>query len=486
MDIFQTTLSACAIIYNYLDAVGEYSAQSRSLAARFKWDTRVLERCLEWFTTREVSGSLSMEDAKLLEETVEYLESLLQRLQIVKRKLESQKWWKLEMNRALWILHRTALIELELELFEWTQRFDLRLIALPRPIIATVIDDSAESNTYAPTYATRIRMERYLKKGKEAKSQDAQRLWVNDSSTIVPDDIAPARVTTATFLGKRVIIENKPIATTLSRDPHALQRSKDEVSDFAGALNTLDTHIFGLLKCVAVALETGYPRYILVHELPFPVAEQPRSLMQLINATGTNGKRLPIAHSLNQRFDLARKLAAAVFFLHSVGWVHKDIRPHNVLVLEKANTNGAKLFPRNLGTPFLVNFHLARSSLGWSDPDGRGSRGWELDIYKHPERQGEIGSRFTVLHDIYSLGVTLLELGLWRPLSRYADKLKDKSGEDRRTALIELAEETEICMGRRFRNLVIWALTLEGDDIHEVAHSMRVLEQLEDLVVALG
>lgn len=37
------------------------------------------------------------------------------------------------------------------------------------------------------------------------------------------------------------------------------------------------------------------------------------------------------------------------------------------------------------------------------------------DIYRHPERQGQPTTPFKKIHDIYSLGVVLLEIGLWEP-----------------------------------------------------------------------
>jgi hypothetical protein len=41
-------------------------------------------------------------------------------------------------------------------------------------------------------------------------------------------------------------------------------------------------------------------------------------------------------------------------------------------------------------------------------------------IYQHPDRWGaDTEYRFSMLHDIYSLGVVLLEIGLWKPFVRW-------------------------------------------------------------------
>lgn len=50
--------------------------------------------------------------------------------------------------------------------------------------------------------------------------------------------------------------------------------------------------------------------------------------------------------------------------------------------------------------------------------DGRkilsGDSAWEKNIYRHPHRQGLFAEEvYSMKHDIYSLGVCLLEIGLW-------------------------------------------------------------------------
>ncbi|KIY03302.1 uncharacterized protein Z520_01769 [Fonsecaea multimorphosa CBS 102226] len=43
-------------------------------------------------------------------------------------------------------------------------------------------------------------------------------------------------------------------------------------------------------------------------------------------------------------------------------------------------------------------------------------RRWDEDIYRHPQMQGKVKDKNNMGHDIYSLGVCLLELGLWDSL----------------------------------------------------------------------
>lgn len=48
---------------------------------------------------------------------------------------------------------------------------------------------------------------------------------------------------------------------------------------------------------------------------------------------------------------------------------------------------------------------------------------WEKDLYRHPRRQGlKPEEDYTMQHDIYSLGVCLLEIGLWETFVMYDEK----------------------------------------------------------------
>ena len=58
-----------------------------------------------------------------------------------------------------------------------------------------------------------------------------------------------------------------------------------------------------------------------------------------------------------------------------------------------------------------------------NDASGRtDSDTWTENLYRHPQRQGlQLETRYHVGHDIYSLGVTMLEVGLGVPFSSTAD-----------------------------------------------------------------
>jgi hypothetical protein len=111
--------------------------------------------------------------------------------------------------------------------------------------------------------------------------------------------------------------------------------------------------------------------------------------------------------------------------------VHKSISPESVLMF--ADVEAA----RNMTV--LVGFGEFRSAGGGTIM--MGDDAWERNIYRHPARQGEHPKQsYKMQHDIYSLGVCLLEMGLW-------DSFVDYSSEE-----IPAPE-----YGRLHRDFVTWA-----------------------------
>ena len=110
--------------------------------------------------------------------------------------------------------------------------------------------------------------------------------------------------------------------------------------------------------------------------------------------------------------------------------MHKSIRPSNVLLVGE--------FPKR--QLFLTDWTLGRDKEGFSKRGGAISH--KVALYQHPQRQGEHAeSRYTILHDTYSLGVCMLEILLGEPfISRDEYKGASLSKRFRRRA-IDLREE---------------------------------------------
>lgn len=179
---------------------------------------------------------------------------------------------------------------------------------------------------------------------------------------------------------------------------------------------------------------------------------------------------------LDVRFLLAKQLAKAVMFVHSTGFVHKNIRPDTILILQERESTDL--------WPFLTGFEKFRLAEG--NTIYQGDDAWEKNLYRHPQRQGTSPEFvYAMQHDIYSLGVCLLEIGLGQsfvvldsedskptPSPSISDTilspLKDKRKKAFNTKrfLVSLAtDELPAKMGRKFTNTVLTCLTcLDSSD----------------------
>ena len=128
---------------------------------------------------------------------------------------------------------------------------------------------------------------------------------------------------------------------------------------------------------------------------------------------------------LSQRFRMAYSLARTIHHLHMLGWLHQNIRSENIWFTRSLQrgedpVDGTWM----VGEPYLFSFEYARKTNEYSDayriaPQG----GSDHNLYRHPDRQDAHSDHYphTKLHDIYSLGVVLLEIGLGRAAAGMRD-----------------------------------------------------------------
>ncbi|KAJ6035937.1 hypothetical protein N7540_000216 [Penicillium herquei] len=117
--------------------------------------------------------------------------------------------------------------------------------------------------------------------------------------------------------------------------------------------------------------------------------------------------------SLSWKMLMARELGKAVNYVHTFAFVHKNIRPESVLCFED---------PRGAHShAFLVGFDAFRAAEAGTVMGG--DMTWARNVYRHPNRQGlDPSEKYTMQHDIYSLGVCLLEIGLWASFVEYTNE----------------------------------------------------------------
>ncbi|OQE26243.1 hypothetical protein PENSTE_c005G02951 [Penicillium steckii] len=118
--------------------------------------------------------------------------------------------------------------------------------------------------------------------------------------------------------------------------------------------------------------------------------------------------------SLNFRVNLCSQLATAVLQTMTLTLVHKNIRPENILLLPTENTVGA--MGGNTPGVFLTGWQYARQ-VERSVSFFKGETTLQRKIYQHPERQlVEAEKEYSMAHDVYSLGVCMIEILTWESL----------------------------------------------------------------------
>jgi serine/threonine protein kinase len=158
---------------------------------------------------------------------------------------------------------------------------------------------------------------------------------------------------------------------------------------------------------------------------------------------------------LDNRLRLARALAWTLFELHSVDWVHKSIDPNNILLFGE-EVGGIVQF--NWSKPYLVGFDSSRAVTGLSNWHLNLRATLALRLYTHSDRQGNEYVRFKKIHDIYSLGVVLLELGRLVSFQEDGKRHLQESPQMLKTYLIEEARGLQTILGKTFSDIVLMCL----------------------------
>jgi hypothetical protein len=201
---------------------------------------------------------------------------------------------------------------------------------------------------------------------------------------------------------------------------------------------------FCVLQCIGI-LQQDLPstRFAFVFKLP--------NAITISNAETTTSAMLPISLSdaivsddyvrptLNAKFKLAASLVRTVTQFHSINWLHKSIRGENVLLFPLISNSNSPETSEQLeySHPYLAGFEFSRlaGDRSTTETDDILSR----NLYRSPSRWGAPEESFSVLDDIYALGVTLLEIGIWRPLIKFQANFADKSPDEVKACLIEHA-----------------------------------------------
>jgi hypothetical protein len=241
-----------------------------------------------------------------------------------------------------------------------------------------------------------------------------------------------------------VLLEWKNVPTMT--DP-AISKRVNQVATFLQDLGPT----FHSLQCRGFIEDRVDSRYGYIFGLPDdfnkkPINSQPstpnsaamqkmpelRSLRQMLDCSSTP--------SLNTRLSLAVTLLDTLLNLHTSGWLHKELRSDNIIFIRKAECD-----EDNTITGDLSNYSIFISGYVYSrldDPEEQTESMQsevEADLYRHPSLLRESRQPYSKSLDIFSVGCTLLEIGLWSSLRQV---LENHSTTDSRASLPSLPDRS--------------------------------------------
>lgn len=346
--------------------------------------------------------------------------TLQMKLQLVGRSLgevinvegeESQD--EMKVNRLKFAFKRHGLDRILQDVESWMTRADLTWFLTLR-ISNPRVDDAL--TRAGPTITTTTPSILPIREGLCGKiSSEARKPAVNNlnrSSGFLNEMHISEISMSNSFLAEKIthgvmfsFILNKIICPPLAR----VNDIKRGIRDLARKLQHNDPDTFGLLNCEGFATTPSKLAsqikgdFTMIFAVPSG-RSKPRALRDvLLNS--------PPPESLTHRLLLAQNLAKSVGFVHTFGFVHKNVRPESILSFEAS-----------AGSPhpsvFLVGFENFRKEEGGTQR--LGDQTFDGNLYLHPNRQGTSPQeKYVMQHDIYSLGVTLLEVGFWKSFVEY-------------------------------------------------------------------
>ena len=178
---------------------------------------------------------------------------------------------------------------------------------------------------------------------------------------------------------------------------------------------------YGHLRLLGFTVHPANSRCGLVYELPSsthvrgshrPHFHPIRSLREAISATHEHELTQP---ALEDKFRLAYNVLLSVLGYFANGDSHRHVTPSNILLI---GSNEQRQFPSaSSNRPDIRSPHLFQSTQDFVS-QGQHEDDFHAAIHRHPAHNRNNPATVVPAYDIYSLGLILLEIGLWMPLEK--------------------------------------------------------------------
>ncbi|KAI8673043.1 hypothetical protein LRP88_02432 [Fusarium phalaenopsidis] len=223
--------------------------------------------------------------------------------------------------------------------------------------------------------------------------------------------------------------------TRISQISYSLQQigeiSRLQVPPSLGFIEYGSAKVFGLVSALPTSA-TSSTTIVTLYDI-LPGSQRPGTNERSSSSRRSVNYPLP---SLNQRFELATTLVMGFYTFLLTRWHHERFSSLHIAFLVNEATissTSTQSTPLDLGAPIIGGFAISRpdstTELSISAPVEDSEA-----VYLHPDVRQRLKSRpagsnantgpqtrYQRVHDIYALGLLLVEIGFWRPLARVAE-----------------------------------------------------------------
>ena len=233
----------------------------------------------------------------------------------------------------------------------------------------------------------------------------------------------------ATFGSHPVVIEWRYYSSKMM--PENLSTLDIKIHMLTLQLQQLGSQIdVNILNCLGHFHDKTYHRYGIAFDYPkHRLTTTPTTLQKRL----LDDHKRRIRRDLEDRFRAAQTLIATTYRFLAVNWLHKNLCSRNIVFFEDDLQSGS------LESPYVCGFDFARRDVSLEMTEDIPSSRFEADtsteqrLYWHPDRNVRFDNdcgdenvedhkrpspRYRREYDTYSLGIVLLEIGLWCPILR--------------------------------------------------------------------
>ena len=191
------------------------------------------------------------------------------------------------------------------------------------------------------------------------------------------------------------------------------------------------------LDCIGYFHQAGQHAFSIIYDFPLePGSGDEKTKVYSLNRILVLSQKWKERPVLEDRYRLAHSLAVSILEFHTVDWLHKSLSAHNVIFFNNESKAGKNDLSRikALEAPFIIGFSRSRPNEPAAYTNGPEVSS-ESRIYQHPQ-YAEFKHSYLPEFDYYSLGLIMLEIGLWVPLTTMMGNQKFSSFEEQRLYLL--------------------------------------------------